>query len=278
MKFTQRFCAFHLNWLLLFFAGLPLLSTAQKDPRDEYYTPPSNSSFHKVKSGDLSVYYDGSNDWALRFYPARVRFTTLYFGIERSLGKKFSISFDAGWHITKAGLYINAFGPTGLFNENIFNGNVFSTLTYSDLHARGKPALKNIPTFGFSGRYFPQKKEGHRVPFVQFQYQFTGSRFLMRDDQFERFEVANDTSTLILHTAMLRFGRQWTHGKKLKIVNEISMGIGINVRLSSAYQAVLISTGPATSTDNYSLNSLTGEYQRFFSPRFQLAYSIGIAY
>jgi|GEM_PF-2407276 len=266
-------------FLFVALMGLSHDAVAQQDPRDEFYTPPSNSQYVKAANGGDNLIYEGNYKWALRFYPARLWYSTSYFGIERSLTKSFSVALDAGWHGSKAGLNINAFGPAGVFDEDFGDGSEFSTQTYPELIMRGDPLQKSIPTVGFSATYFGQEKEGHNVPFLQFQYQFTQSQLLMKDDEIERerFAGGNDTASLQLHTAMLRYGRQWTYGQKIKFINTFSVGIGANMRISSAYQAV----GINSNTSNfYYLNSLkpNGEMRRFISPRFQFSYSIGIGY
>lgn len=263
--------------LLLVFGLLSLAASAQQDPRDEFYSPPANSKYLKAASGNSKGTYEGDYTWALRFYPARLWYTTSYFGFERSLTKSFSVSLDAGWHATRAGMSINALGANSSFDD-VFDGpSVFSTQSYANLLVNGTQLTNVIPTVGFSARIFTQEKEGHNVPFIQFQYQFTQANLLMKDYGQERFAGANDTATLQLHTAMLRVGRQWTYGKKVKILNEISIGIGANMRVSSAYESVGITVGNDP-FGGYFLNSLTGETARIITPRFQFAYSIGIAY
>ncbi|MDP2187245.1 MAG: hypothetical protein Q8J69_01050 [Sphingobacteriaceae bacterium] len=265
---------------LLTLLVLPFSALAQQDPRDEFYTPPSNAKFLKATSGTSNDVYQGDFDWAIRFYPARLWYTTTYFGFERSLTKWFNLSLDAGWHNRAGGLFINAFGPASVFDGEFDGPVVRSSQSYGNLLLNGSSLRNNIPTIGFSARFFTEDKETHNVPFFQFQYQFSQADFLMKDYGRERFAGGNDTASLQLHTAMLRFGRQWTYGKKIKILNEVSIGVGANMRLSSAYQAVTITSGtPGTTSYNfYNLNSLTGEQQRVITPRFQFAYSIGIAY
>ncbi len=272
---TSRFL-----YVLLAFALLSLAASAQQDPRDEFYKPPANSKFLKAAGGNSSGTYEGDYNWALRFYPARLWYTTYYFGIERSLTKGFSIALDAGWHATRAGMSINAFGGASAFDGEFDGPAVSSSLRYGSLLANGVPINNIIPTIGFSGRFFTQEKEGHNVPFIQLQYQFSQTQLLMQDFSDNRFAGGNDTASLQLHTAMVRFGRQWTYGKKIKILNEISIGIGANMRLSSAYKEVQVTIGSPGSANftAFDLNSLTGEIQRSITPRFQFAYSIGIAY
>jgi hypothetical protein len=266
--------------LFLAFSLSSLSALAQQDPRDAYYSPPANSRYLKATTGQNTSLYEGDYTWALRFYPARLWYTTSYFGFERSLTKWFSVSLDAGWHATKAGMSINALGPGSVFDGEFDGPAVSSTQSYANLLINGTPFTNNIPTLGFSGRIFIQEKEGHNVPFFQFQYQFSQSKLQMQDYDRVRFAGGNDTASLQLHTAMLRFGRQWTYGKKIKILNEFSIGFGVNMRVSSAYDQVTVTTGtPGTSNYNFFyLNSLTGEMQRAITPRFQFAYSIGIGY
>lgn len=268
-------------WVLVLVVAVQTVATAQQDPRDAFYSPPASSKFLKAASGNSSSNsYSGDYIWALRFYPARLWYTTNYFGFERSLTKSFSVSLDAGWHSSRAGMFINSLGPGSVFDGEFDGPAVSSTQSYGRLLVNGTTLTNNIPSFGFSGRIFTREKEGHKVPFIQFQYQFSQTKLKMQDYDDVRFAGANDTASLQLHTAMVRFGRQWTYGQKIKILNELSIGVGVNMRVSSAYEDVVVTSGtPGTTNYNfYYLNSLSGEMQRAITPRFQIAYSIGIAY
>lgn len=265
--------------LLLAFGLLSLAASAQQDPRDEFYTPPSNSRFLKLGSTNSGGSYASDYTWALKFYPVRLWYDTKYFGIERFLTEDFSIALDAGWHSTNRGFNANALGHSSVFDFE-FSPTVESSFNYAQIFNAGLMIRNAHPTIGFSARYLGQGKSGHSFPFVQAQYQFSQARLLMQNSApstftDNRFAALNDTALVQIHTAMLRFGKQWVYGNKIKILNELSIGIGANLRMSSAYSFVVINPN---SVNSYRLHSLTGEMWRMVTPRLQIAYSIGIGY
>jgi hypothetical protein len=281
MKTNLNFHLHHLARviLIMLLSLITSASWAQQDARDAFYTPPSNSKYKKVGGTSSGGNYGSAYDWAVKFYPVRLWYDSKYFGLERFLTDDFSIALDAGWHSSSKGFFANAVGHGSVLDFE-FSETVETTFNYAELFATGILLNNTIPTVGFSVRYLGQGKEGNSFPFVQAQYQFSAAKLLMQNSTptsftDNRFAALNDTAQVQIHTAMLRFGRQWVYGNKIKLINELSFGIGANLRMSSAYNDVVINPNTANS---YSLHSLTGEMWRMITPRLQIAYSIGIGY
>lgn len=281
MKTNINFQIQHLPrvMLIILLSVITTASWAQQDARDEFYTPPSNSKYKKVGGTNSGGNYASAYDWAVKFYPVRLWYDSKYFGIERFLTDDFSIALDAGWHSSSKGFFANALGPASVLDFE-FSEVVESSFNYPQVFESGLMLRNTNPTVGFSVRYLGRGKDGNSFPFVQAQYQFSEAKLLMQNstpNSFtdNRFAALSDTAQVQIHTAMLRFGRQWVLGNKIKFLNELSFGIGANLRLSSAYDYVVINPNTANS---YRLHSLTGEMWRMITPRLQIAYSIGIGY
>lgn len=275
-----------LNWLRLLCAilvlgwlcFLPFNSLAQLDPRDDYYTPMGSSVF-KQSAKNTFKQSGSSHNWALKLYPIRRYFSTIYVGAERSIGDHFSMAIDLGWHTSKRGMMLNVVGfESGL--DDAFDLGSNSSMTYGDLFYFSAPTVEPIPTYGFSLRYFIDGKQEDHFQFLQFQFQNTETQLpLITRQQLSsehRFASSSQQANVQLQTMMLRYGYQWVIGKKIRFIQELSFGLGIYLRRSPIFdfETVVI--------DNfsryYSLHTLTGETNAIITPKAQLVYSVGLGY
>lgn len=265
----------------LVLGGLCLItldSQAQRDPRDHFYTPPASSMFLQNEKKTFKQ-SESSHNWALKLYPVRRYFSTIYGGVERSIGDRFSIAVDLGWHLSKRGMMLNVAGFYSGLDDAFDLGNN-SSMTYADLFYYSLPNPASIPTYGFSLRYFIDGKQDTYFQFLQFQFQNTETQLALvtrRQLSTEhRFAPSSQQANVQLQTMMLRYGFQWVIGKKVRFIQELSFGLGIYQRRSPNFNFEIVSENNFSSY--YSLHTLTGETSTIITPKAQLVYSVGLGY
>lgn len=261
--------------LLCFFT---LNSHAQRDPRDNFYTPPASSVFMQNEKNTFNQ-SESAHNWAIKLYPVRRYFSTVYMGVERSIGDRFSIAVDLGWHLSKRGMMLNVAGFYSGLDDAFDLGNK-SSMTYADLFYYSPPTTEPIATHGFSLRYFIDGKQDTYFQFLQFQFQNTETQLALitrRQLSTEhRFAPSSQQANVQLQTMMLRYGFQWVIGKKVRFIQELSFGLGIYQRRSPNFNFEIVSENNFSSY--YSLHTLTGETSTIITPKAQLVYSVGIGY